>query len=148
MNAIQWPCPACRTALVRAHPSHGVFVCQTCGGVFADLSASNALRNAAEPAIVAVAHTAAQQARFAVPADVRGRACPACQAMLAQTTFAGVSIDYCAAHGTWFDRGEIVRIVSAARPVTRPVVEAEPTAGEVATGVLEFWIELLGALAD
>ena len=57
--------------------------------------------------------------------------------MLAQTTFAGVSIDYCAAHGTWFDRGEIVRIVSAARPAT-PVVEAETTAGEVATGVLEF----------
>jgi Zn-finger nucleic acid-binding protein len=145
---MMWPCPACGAALVRAHPTHGVFVCQACGGVFADLAASNALRTAAETArmaIVAVSETAAQHARIAVPADAPGRMCPACRVVLGRTVIAGVTIDWCASHGTFFDRGEIVRIVSAARAAKAR--EEEPTAGEVATGVIEFWLELLGGLA-
>jgi Zn-finger nucleic acid-binding protein len=144
-DAAMWPCPACGTALVRAHPSHGVFVCQACGGVFADLAASTALRAAAEPAIVAVSEAASHQARIAVAADAPGRVCPACRTPLGRAVIAGVSIDYCATHGTFFDRGEIVRIVSAAR--AERAREAEPTAGEVAGGVIEFWLELLGGLA-
>jgi Zn-finger nucleic acid-binding protein len=140
-----WPCPACNAALERAHPTHGVFVCRTCGGVFADLAASNALRTVAEPAIVAVSETAAQQARVAVAADAPNRTCPACRAILGRTVIAGVTIDWCASHGTFFDRGEITRIVAAAR--AEKARSEEPTAGEVATGVIEFWLELLGGLA-
>lgn len=40
-------------------------------------------------------------------------ACPVCQALLLRTELAGVPVDHCAEHGTWFDARELVAIAFA-----------------------------------
>lgn len=108
-------CPACRSQLRRAHPAHGVFACQGCGGVWADASATQALRAASDPSLAAVSGEAAGHATLYVAPDQAGRACPTCGAIMGQTTVANVNIDACAAHGTFFDRGELEAVCAASQ---------------------------------
>ena len=48
-------------------------------------------------------------------APVRYVACPVCRALMNRRNFGGVSgviVDVCAKHGTWFDRGELPRVLA------------------------------------
>jgi len=108
-----WTCPACGGALERAHPVHGVYACRACGGMWTDHAASLALRAAnADPAFSRIARQLDEGAR-AKSVEDRGRLCPACGQALAPTTLFGVTLDYCPSHGTFFDRGEVVKLREA-----------------------------------
>lgn len=51
------------------------------------------------------------------PALLAQRAhCPECRTELARVHTVGVEIDVCAEHGTWFDRGELDRLMDAVAP--------------------------------
>src|SRR5262249_52939875 len=108
-------CPACGQQLRRAHPAHGVFACDGCGGVWTDHEATQALRTASDPSIVSVSGAAAGHASIYVAPDQAGRRCPVCGGTMGQTTVADVNIDACAAHGTFFDRGELEAVCAASQ---------------------------------
>jgi Zn-finger nucleic acid-binding protein len=103
----------------------------------------------AEASIVSVGALASERApgaeRITAP---EGRICPACRRRLAPVTFAGVSIDYCASHGTWFDRGEIECVVRAARaPAATNVTSLAPDQPD-SSWVLEVVSDIVGGLVD
>ncbi len=103
-------CPACNDALRATSEQLGVWTCPTCGGVWTDPAATAALRAASDAVFTSVSDRAAAQARTSLPADRPGRRCPICRNVLQPTNVAGVTIDTCAAHGTWFDRGEMATV--------------------------------------
>lgn len=152
------PCPSCRTPLGRAHQRHGLFACATCGGIWVDLGTSQRLAAAADPSVSGVAQHVSNQARHPnVPANVPGRPCPACYAPMRPTTFGSVYLDSCLAHGTWFDRDELTRVMAEVQARVPPAgagAGAPPTArasssgsgitgGDVALGFLSFVFEIL-----
>ena len=66
-----------------------------------------------------------------------------------------VSIDYCDAHGTWFDRGEIERVIWAVRSpagnAQESSTEESSSSGDgvvVGLEILGVCVELLAGLAD
>ena len=136
-----WPCPACSTPLRRAHADHGVFACDVCGGIWTDHAATQALRTASDDTMASVSNQAASHASFAAEADRPGRCCPACRAPLSQTELAGVAIDYCATHGSWFDRGEMAAVCAATKK------GPGPSTGAAVWGVCELCLTILGAFA-
>jgi len=77
-----------------------------------------------------------------IPEDDRSRKrrCPECRKRLRETTIAGVQIDSCSTHGTWFDRGEVEAIYAVAK---KP---GATSFGDVAMGVLEVFGAVLSAL--
>lgn len=107
------PCPDCRLpmAVMECGPS-ALHDCVRCGGQFVE---HEALRDLVE-----------RHDRFDVggrrkpalaPVDTRVRyvACPVCHALMNRRTFgagSGVIVDACAKHGTWFDPGELPRVLS------------------------------------
>jgi Zn-finger nucleic acid-binding protein len=109
-----------------------------------------------------ITHEAAAHARVAAPANVQGRACPACGAALSAIPFAGVVVDSCAAHGTFFDRSEVEQVVLACRkfrdaqahendPTLTGVAEdasaiVAGTAGLAAGGAFRLVVNVLEAL--
>jgi Zn-finger nucleic acid-binding protein len=133
-------CPACNRALRSAHATYGVAACDGCGGVWTDRATSEALRTSSDGEITSVAKDVAEHAEATVPAD-RRRRCPECQRRLRKSTVAGVQIDSCAAHGTWFDRGEVERIYTETK---KP--GAATSLGSVALGVIEVFGAILSAL--
>ncbi len=109
------PCPVCEGPLRRAHATHGVFACAGCGGLWTDHAATQALRSAHGDSIEKVAREAAAVASTTARATRPSRACPVCRAHLARTTLAGVELDYCPTHGTWYDRGEASAVCAATK---------------------------------
>jgi len=63
--------------------------------------------------LVAAAELVARSARSPDACSRHERACPVCAMTLTQTSMAGVTVDVCFAHGTWFDRDEVTRIAEA-----------------------------------
>ena len=53
--------------------------------------------------------------------------CPVCREPLATTKHADITLDYCSAHGTFFDRGELARVLAITGRRTAP--PAAPVAG-------------------
>lgn len=106
------PCPDCHAPMtvMDCGPS-ALHDCGRCGGQFVE---HDALRDLIE-----------RHDRFDVgrkvpalaPIDTRVRyvACPVCHALMNRRSFgagSGVIIDTCAKHGTWFDPGELPRVLS------------------------------------
>lgn len=129
-----WTCPACGAGLTRAHPVYGVYACGACGGMWTDHGASLALRAAdADPAFAHIARQLDEGVRGAGPSN-RARQCPECAATLAPTVLFGVTLDYCQAHGTFFDRGEVAKVREAGVNGTGKALSA----GAMVLGVLEI----------
>jgi Zn-finger nucleic acid-binding protein len=131
-------CPACNGSLRAAHATYGVLACDACGGVWTDEAATEALRASSDGEITAVAKDAAARAEGPTPEDRPRRRCPECRHHLRKRTIAGVTIDACATHGTWFDRGEVEAIYATAKK------RGTTSLGDIAVGV----IEVLGAIAS
>lgn len=131
-------CPACNGSLSPAHATYGVLACSACGGVWTDQASTDALRTSSDGAITSVAKDVAAHAEGPMPADRPRRRCPECRHHLRKSTIAGVTIDACSSHGTWFDRGEVEAIYAAAK---KP---GATSFGDIAMGV----IEVLGAIAS
>lgn len=102
---------------VGATPMHE---CSACAGtwlsttVFADLCMNREERG------VAMTLVGARSTGMASPADRSGAVtrylpCPACSKLMNRSNFAhrsGVLVDVCKGHGTWFERGELTRVLT------------------------------------
>jgi Zn-finger nucleic acid-binding protein len=107
------PCPDCHAAMTALDCGPGaVHDCGMCGGQFVELAALRDLleRHAFDSGLPRQRTTA----RIA-DAPVRYVACPVCSALMNRRNFGGASgviVDVCAKHGTWFDRGELPRVLA------------------------------------
>jgi Zn-finger nucleic acid-binding protein len=110
------PCPRCKVSLFEgeAH-NHKLSGCGVCGGIFLDNEGSTRITRAHDSIIANLAERAKDRA-LANSVDTRPKnlPCPHCSSPMQRVLARGVAeIDFCAAHGTWFDRGEVNRVMSA-----------------------------------
>lgn len=106
------PCPRCAGALLASPLGDGagaLLGCRGCGGAFVDVEGLTWAQT--HPTELAESD-AARPSGHGSPVDERYIACPVCGAMMNRRVFgkrSGVVVDVCAAHGTWFDAGELER---------------------------------------
>jgi Zn-finger nucleic acid-binding protein len=124
-------CPRCSQPLLIAKAGAAVLHgCRACGGLWLDGTTAQRLTQALDGHELSLADAASQHATHA--ADTRGlMLCPVCRAGLARWTVpnAGVEVDTCSAHGTWFDRHELQRIAQSASIARAYGRHAAPTGG-------------------
>ena len=135
-------CVACHTALVPLEGApFAAHVCPACGGAWlapeAAVHVMRGLGDVPTGQLTAVTAQAAKQATVAVTRDAPGRACPTCSAALTPMTVAGVSVDCCVAHGTWFDREEVGTVASACQKL-REQGEGEAETGATSSPSITF----------
>jgi len=108
------PCPTCNTPLVEFRGNGGVLLdCETCGGQFAEHALLSSLLESREIAGLAVTRRA-RRSELAI-SKVRYVPCPTCRQLMNRKNFggeSGVVVDVCATHGTWFDGGELPRVLA------------------------------------
>jgi Zn-finger nucleic acid-binding protein len=121
--------------------------CGACGGVFLGQACARRLAEATPPEAVELAHRASASARYA-PDLSAPLACPVCQGTMRRTHAlrAGVELDACVTHGTWYDRDELRRVAEAIRAsrggfsqvatVAAPAVMPGSSGGETALDVV------------
>jgi Zn-finger nucleic acid-binding protein len=111
-------CPRCNVELLIVRVSQKTLSeCKSCGGLWVDRDTLQEICTTQEhqqavmgfnPEPTTAANTAAAQSgRTYIP-------CPVCNKLMNRRQFAGCSrviVDWCKAHGTWFDRNELRQIV-------------------------------------
>ena len=117
-EAATLPCPVCKQALTayagagEAPTSGTLFDCALCGGQFVE-----------HPLLREMLHHHEHAARPETPAHLAGRPeprnsyipCPVCASLMNRKNFGGISgviVDVCKKHGTWFDLGELPRVLA------------------------------------
>lgn len=124
-------CPRCANALVEGHSGqHLLRGCETCGGVFLEPGAVAELERTRDEGILrAVVRFMPIRMPFAPSLRV-ALSCPVCKSALVRRDLGetGHSMDTCEAHGTFFDRGEVVAFADLCQ---------ERRAGEVSSEDLE-----------
>jgi Zn-finger nucleic acid-binding protein len=124
-------CPRCQVALFEGTRNDATLLgCAKCGGVWLDNRACHALVQGSSGALVDLAERAARGVTTAP--DERVAPCPVCSRPLTTTAVppTTVTIDTCAAHGTWFDPNEL-RIVALAYAKLPGPLQFSPEAFEV-----------------
>jgi Zn-finger nucleic acid-binding protein len=131
LDASDAPCPRCRTPLevvpagasVARESARDARVpeCPRCGGMFVPRDALAEILSRAE------LRGPLSSARPGVmPLDqVKYVPCPLCHTPMNRVNFgrvSGVIVDVCRAHGTWFDAGELTRVVNFAAVELSPAV--------------------------
>lgn len=130
LDASDAPCPRCNHPLEAAPGSDTrIHECPRCGGIFvprevlAEILCSaeigGALREAPSRRARERGGSSVDGAPSAVPGleQVRYIPCPLCHASMNRLNFgkvSGVIVDVCKPHGTWFDAGELTRVVAFA----------------------------------
>jgi Zn-finger nucleic acid-binding protein len=143
-------CPRCATVLFAAE-THGVTLngCGRCGGVWLDNDACQAAVRAYDADVVALERRAASHAT-ARPRTGDAIACPLCKSPLQRTQAAGVVLDVCAAHGTWFDKSELEVVMRTYQAAASGRAAARATElAQVSTGPSEYarGASMLGGVA-
>lgn len=113
------PCPRCRRPLEAAGGAGGwedarIHECPHCGGMFVPRDALADLLCRAEASGPFPDPLRGPVGKLE---DVRYVPCPQCHTQMNRVNFgkvSGVIVDVCRAHGTWFDGGELTRVVSFA----------------------------------
>ena len=155
LDATDAPCPRCRHALEVA-PGDDWHECPRCGGMFVPKEKLATLLTGAEVS-GAVPDAAVAIARASRPPDeIRYLPCPLCHGSMNRINFgrvSGVIVDVCRVHGTWFDVGELTRVVAfmgaggGARTRAR---EAEERYANRALGIsdplIDDWNDLLKSM--
>lgn len=99
-------------------PSAG---CPTCGGVWlgpdATMHIMQGLGDAVEEELSAASLDLGRRSLHPAAPDSGARGCPTCGVVMARVPVGSVTVDSCPAHGTFFDRDEIVSVVSAVHRV-------------------------------
>jgi Zn-finger nucleic acid-binding protein len=156
-------CPACGTPLTPLATPLPASACASCGGAWlTNETAIHVMRgigDAQDEELVQTTHAASAHAPSHPPAD-QPRACPVCASPMTPLVVLGVTVDSCAAHGTWFDRDEVERIASACKK-QREAQEAEERdgppitaegivlgAGQVAVGSAKIAFDVFDTLVD
>lgn len=142
-------CPRCAVPLFAARRS-GIRVdgCGACGGVWLATDDARRMLETRSRVAADLAATAGRGAR-ALAYKAGDAACPVCAVTLDRSVVppGNTEIDVCAVHGTWFDRGELERVLDALMParavpplapLAPPVAAAPaPTAEEIARAVVQ-----------
>jgi Zn-finger nucleic acid-binding protein len=106
-------CPDCRQPLAALACGPGtLYDCGRCGGQFVEHAALRDLIERHDRLDPGLARRKPSMLRVD---RVRYVACPACGAMMNRRNFGGgsaVIVDVCAKHGTWFDSGELPRVLA------------------------------------
>jgi len=106
-------CPDCRSPLrVFAGDLGAIHDCETCGGQFVE---HGLLRELVEERERFADHLNPAQKLPPGPSRVRYVPCPACGTLMNRKNFggqSGVIVDICKKHGTWFDSGELPRVLA------------------------------------
>lgn len=121
-------CPRCGLYLAPlAVDGAALLVCNSgCGGLFADIEASRRIMHGLDRQLLAVAHELA----MGKPERDGGLplACPVCSSKMIRSDqpAALVSVDACATHGTWFDAGEMQKVMRVRESARRRSVAVRP----------------------
>lgn len=118
-EASRLSCPDCKLTLVAFSAGSGrLYACEGCGGQLVSHTLLRALLEARET-IGSAAMSVVDAPRGNPLLDpVRYRPCPDCKQLMNRRNFAGTSgivIDVCALHGSFFDAGELPRVLAFAR---------------------------------
>jgi Zn-finger nucleic acid-binding protein len=112
-DADQRPCARCKKPLSLFTGTGGVLLdCADCGGQFVEHELLRSLLEAREVTGLAVTRRA-RRGELRLTA-VRYVPCPSCGALMNRKNFgseSGVVVDVCSLHGTWFDQGELPRVL-------------------------------------
>ena len=113
-------CPRCQQPMIpRGEGPVTALICGGCGGLWLDPLAVGRMTDAggAGRALRALAEDAARRAPFGGGMARFNVACPVCGKLMQRMEHARsqVVVDLCQAHGTWFDRGEVQRLVDKPR---------------------------------
>ncbi|MDB4941070.1 MAG: hypothetical protein JWP97_604 [Labilithrix sp.] len=84
-------------------------------GPDATIHVMRGLDDEVEHEVAAVSRDAARRSLHPPGPDSGARACPICGLTMGRLPVARVMVDSCPTHGTWFDREEVGRVVSACR---------------------------------
>jgi Zn-finger nucleic acid-binding protein len=107
-------CTVCRLAMSAFECGPGALHdCDQCGGQFVEHAALRALLERHDELEIPFARQPAATGRATAP--VRYIECPVCRSMMNRKNFgatSGVIVDVCTKHGTWFDTGELPRVLA------------------------------------
>jgi len=111
------PCPACAKPLAEVQIGDlEVRSCQACGGLWLDRAVFEQLGASRERQGAVLGALPAPSAPPVIALDqVHYRPCPACGQRMNRVNYArqsGVVLDVCKAHGLWFDRDELRRVLA------------------------------------
>ena len=112
-------CPDCQHQLEAFAAGTGTLhACESCGGQLVSHGLLRALLESREILGGAVASVLDAPRSNPLAKPVRYRACPACQQMMNRKNFgstSGIIIDICSLHGSFFDAGELPRVLEFVR---------------------------------
>ncbi len=116
-------CPRCNTQFEQLDlGKHILQQCPGCGGLWVDRHTTERIcADQEEQEAVLEMSAGRQEAPQQSSRLPKGRVyvpCPVCRKLMNRSNFpsgSGVVVDWCKQHGTWFDRGELARIVSFIR---------------------------------
>lgn len=114
-------CPRCRAEMnAVVVGGAGLSECPGCGGIWADTSSFQQIcaDRERQSAVLGMAADLPDAGAGGSAGSVRYVPCPHCHKLMNRMNFArcsGVVVDVCKAHGTWFDRDELRRIVDFIR---------------------------------
>lgn len=139
-------CPACGAGLQFVPETHvPVYACAACGGAWLGADAAVHVMQGEGDALDAELVAVSKHATATAPSPSAGagpRACPACGGAMSPLDVAGTRVEFCQAHGTWFDRNEIEHIAAATKKLREGGGHA--TEGGAATG--GDMVELAGSV--
>lgn len=132
MGAPALSCPACAEALTSAVAwPLTVSACEACGAIWLSNSAAQAALRAHQPNLLRLAVRLADEAHAPSRDAGEARPCAECRVPMQVTPMWNerVTIDVCPAHGTFFDPGELKKVLDHRVP---PPVFAHTTDEELA----------------
>jgi Zn-finger nucleic acid-binding protein len=139
-EATRRECPACTEPLVSERMRDlWIFACSGCDGVWVPAPAFDALMKRIPPAVPAPSQGLRAKPAGQAPGFETAfvyRRCPECREPMVRRNFgrtSGVVVDWCGAHGTWFDADELGRV--AAFIAAGGLEKAAESAREKADGV-------------
>ena len=120
-------CPRCELELFEGRTSNVVMNgCGACGGLWLDNDGSRRVVNKVDDEVVDLASRAEANASHEVDTVAGALPCPVCQSVLKRVRIAkaDLDLDICAEHGTWFDRGELQKVMNACGAQNLPKLPA------------------------
>jgi Zn-finger nucleic acid-binding protein len=117
-DGIKGKCPRCNVAFLLVKSSNLMLnECPACGGLWVDNDALQTICTNQEQQQAIMGFNPELMPADSIPAVQSGRMyipCPECKKLMNRRQFAGCSgviVDWCKAHGVWFDRNELRQIV-------------------------------------
>jgi Zn-finger nucleic acid-binding protein len=106
-------CPHCNVRLTLTRTEHAALAgCPQCAGFWIDSQSATALMQSPQRVFIKLADQMSRKAKGKVDKREDPK-CPTCEGSMKQVESHGITIDVCAAHGTWFDAHELQDMLKA-----------------------------------